>query len=75
MARRKTTDTTDTADGTVVVNEATIKERAKVKNAARANQTVFAITGKPIVFDAHGIAEPDKEDLDYILTIPGYKGI
>jgi hypothetical protein len=71
VARKKATDTIDDP----VVDEATTKEITKVKNIARANQTVFAVTGKPIVFDADGIAEPDKEDLDYMLTIPGYKGI
>jgi hypothetical protein len=60
MARRKTTDTTDTTDGTVVVNEATIKERAKVKNAARANQTVFAITGKPLFLMRMVLRSPTK---------------
>ena len=68
MARKKTADTADSP-------EAATKEITRVKNAARANQTVFALTGKPIVFDANGIANPDKEDLDYILTIPGYKGV
>jgi len=47
----------------------------KVKNIARAGQTVFGATGAPIVFDSKGIAEPaDVADLEYLLTVPGYKG-
>lgn len=51
------------------------KQPHKVKNADRANQTVFGVTGAPIVFDADGIAEPSEADLEHLLKVPGYEGV
>lgn len=53
--------------------EAGVKARV-VKNQARAGQTIFAITGAPIVFDSKGFANASEADLEYLLTVPGYKG-
>lgn len=51
------------------------KKICKVKNLARANQTVYGVTGQPIAFGAEGIAEPCDADLEHLLNVPGYEGI
>lgn len=47
----------------------------KVKNIARAGQTVFGVTGAPVIFNSEGIAEGAAADLEYLLTVPGYEGV
>lgn len=44
-----------------------------VENKKRAGATVFAVTGKPIVFNAIGEAEVEQADYDYLKTVPGYE--
>jgi hypothetical protein len=63
----------EAAEGTT--KEKTNKKPCKVKNLARANQTVFGVTGEPIVFDADGIAQPNEADLEHLLKVPGYEGV
>lgn len=43
-----------------------------IVNKNRAGATVFACTGKPVVFNKDGEAEVSKEDFDYLVTVPGY---
>lgn len=51
------------------------KQPHRVRNVDRANQTVFGVTGAPILFDADGIAEPSEADLEHLLKVPGYEGV
>ena len=44
-----------------------------VENKNRAGMTVFAVTGKPIVFNSDGVASIDQADYDYLKTVPGYE--
>lgn len=63
-------------DSSEAVKDQTSEVKArKVKNIARAGQTVFGATGAPVIFNSEGIAEGATDDLEYLLTVPGYKAV
>lgn len=48
----------------------------KIQNKDRAGQTLFAVTGKPILFDKDGIAhDVADEDMIELVSVPGYQEI
>jgi|GEM_PF-5696258 len=48
-------------------------ERLRVFNRLRAGQTVYGASGVPIIFDSDGYAEPNAEDIDLLVSVPGYE--
>ena len=50
------------------------RESYRISNTQRRGQTVYAVTGKPVAFNAQGIAEvEDVEDFQQLLKVPGYR--
>jgi len=77
----QTTEPVDTSSApktpsatTTVKNKGDGSEKSgKVRNVAMAGKSVYAVTGKPVEFDADGLATPDPDDLEQLLKVPGYE--
>jgi hypothetical protein len=77
-----TTEPVETANAQKASSDTTVQNKGEgsektgqVRNVAMAGKSVYAVTGKPVEFDADGLATPDSDDLEQLLKVPGYEKV